>query len=42
MERMSAMLAIVDGPKHKIPLALKLKEMQSRTQSEIGNVCNWR
>jgi hypothetical protein len=27
---MSAILAIVDGPKHKIPLALNLKETQSR------------
>jgi hypothetical protein len=27
---MSAMLAIVDGPKHKIPLAVKLNERQSQ------------
>jgi hypothetical protein len=35
---MSAMLAIVDGPKHKSPLALILKETQSSAYSEIGNV----
>jgi hypothetical protein len=33
---MSAMLAIVDGPKHRIPLALNLKDTQSSAQSEIG------
>jgi hypothetical protein len=42
MERMNATLAIIDGPKHNIPLALTLKETQSSRQSQIGNVCYWK